>query len=193
MAFDPSVIGSISEGAGDPVGAEMKGITLKNMLDQEQLGALQVGQAKQQAAENAQVQNYLRTAKYSNPQEVDQTAAGLNKISPRAGMAFKKEMQDYQSGQIQNTLNELSVKEKRMDLIAGAVDPIAAQARAMKAGGASDLDVKAYIAQQMPGAMQQLRNLKLDDGKPALTDDLLKMAHICALGPSAHRSAGCAE
>jgi len=176
VSFDPSVIGDIGGYGGDPLGAEMKGITIKDAMDREQLNSLQLGAAKQQAGEDSKVKSILQASKYDTPQGLADTAEKVNRVSPKAAMDLLKTGQQYQSGQIQNQLDQLTLADKRQELIVSAIDPIVSQARAMKNGGASDLDVKAYISQQMPQALQGLRSMKLDDGKPALPDDVLKMA-----------------
>lgn len=175
MAFDPSVISSIGESGPDPVKAQERALTIKDMMDRQQLNRLQLGAAKRQAAEDSQVQSILKRSDYSTPEGLDKTAAEVNRVSPKAAMDLKKWGQSYQSGQVQQQVDQLSLLDKRQELIVGAIDPIVSQARAMKNQGASDLDVKAFITQQMPQALQQLRAMQMSDGKPALPDDQLKM------------------
>lgn len=175
MAFDPSVIASIGENTPDPVGATQKALGIKDMLDREQMNQLQLGTAKREAKESAQVQDILKRSDYSTPEGLDKTASEVNRISPKAAMDLKKWGQQYQSGQIQAQVDQLSLLDKRQELIVGAIDPIVSQARAMKNQGASDLEVKAFITQQMPQALQGLRSMQMPDGKPALPDDQLKM------------------
>lgn len=175
MAFDPSVISSIGENTPDIAGSTQKALTIKDMMDREQMSQLQLGAAKRQAGEDAQVQSILKRSDYSTPEGLDRTASELNRVSPKAAMDLKKWGQQYQSGQIQAQVDQLSLLDKRQELIVGAIDPIVSQARAMKNQGASDLDVRAFITQQMPQALQQLRGYQMPDGKPALPDDQLKM------------------
>jgi len=174
-SFDPSVISAIPGMTGDPIGAESKALTLKDMLDRTQLNQLQLGTAKREAAERAQVDQVLKGSDYSTPQGLASTVAKVNKVSPRAAMDLMKFGQQYQSGQAQAQVDQLELLDKRQGLIVSAIDPIVSQARAMKNQGASDLDVKAWITQQMPQALQGLRSMTLPDGKPALPDDQLKM------------------
>jgi hypothetical protein len=174
--FDPSTIGSIGDSAPDPIDAMAKGVTIKDAMDREQLNSLQLGAAKQQAIEDAQVKSILQNSKYDTPQGLAETAERVNRVSPKASMDLLKTGQQYQSGQIQNQIDQLTLADKRQEMIVGAIDPIVSQARAMKNSGASDLDVKAFISQQMPNALQGLRSMRLEDGKPALPDDVLKMA-----------------
>ena len=174
-SFDPSIISAIPDMAGDPVGAEEKGITIADAMDRTQLNKLHLGQEQRAEKEDQQVQQILKGSDYSTPEGLAKTASAVNRVSPRAAMDLMKTGQQYQSGQVAAQLDQLSLLEKRQDLIVGAIDPIVAQARQMKSQGASDLDVKAFISQQMPQALQSLRGMQLPDGKPALPDDQLKM------------------
>lgn len=174
MAFDPSVIGSIGENVPDVGAAIGKGVQLREMMDRSQLSRLQTQSAQRQASEDAQVQDILRGSKYDTAQGVDETAAKINRVSPRAAMDFKSKTQAYSSGQVQSELEQLQLSEARSGVVIGAIDPIVSQARSMKSKGASDLEVNAFIAQQMPTAIQSLRSQMLSDGRPALPDETLK-------------------
>jgi hypothetical protein len=173
--FDPSVISSIPSRVGDPTESYEKALNIKDMLDRNQLQDLQVGEAKRSANESEQARQILQRSDYSTPQGVASTAAKLNRVSPSAAMDLMKFGQQYQSGQVQQQIDQLQLLDQRQGMIVSAIDPIVSQARQMKQSGASDLDIKAYITQQMPGALQQLRSLQLPDGKPALPDDQLQM------------------
>ena len=175
MAFDPSIISAIPDLAPNPVASQEKALTLKDMMDTQQLRGLQLGAAKKEASESAEVDKILKGSDYSTPEGLAATAAKVNRVSPRAAMGLLKEGQSYQSGQVQAQIDQFSLLDKRQELIVSAIDPIVSQARQMKNSGASDLDVKAFITQQMPQAVQQLRGMKLSDGKPAMPDDVLKM------------------
>lgn len=176
MAFDPSVIGSIGENIAHPADDQQKALTIKDMMDREQMNSLQLGEAKKERAQSNQVEGILKKSDYSTPEGLARTASEVQKVSPKAAMDLLKTGQQYQSGQIDQQLQMLTLAGQRQDLIVQAIDPIVAQARQMKNGGASDLDVKAFITQQMPTALEGLRQMKLPDGKPALPDDVLKMA-----------------
>jgi|HubBroStandDraft_1064217.scaffolds.fasta_scaffold03530_5 hypothetical protein len=173
--FDPSIISEIPDYAGDPTGSMEKGIGIADALDRTQLNKLHLGQEQRAEKEDQQVQAILKQSDYTTPEGLAKTAAAVNKVSPNAAMGLLKTGQQYQSGQVAAQLDQLSLLEKRQDLIVSAIDPIVAQARDMKNKGASDLDIKAFITQQMPQAVQGLRGMTLPDGKPALPDDQLKM------------------
>lgn len=173
-SFDPSIISAIPQGAPNPIGAMEQGITISDALDRNQLNKLHLGQEKRAEAEDQQVQQILKNSKYDTPEGMADTASKVNRVSPRAAMDLMKTGQQYQSGQVKAQVDQLELLEKRNELIVGAIDPIVNQAREMKSQGSSDLDVKAFITQQMPGAIQRLRGMTLPDGKPALPDELLK-------------------
>lgn len=174
MAFDASTIASIGDNQPDVGAAVGKGLQLRDMMNRNQLNELQLAGAKTQAGEDAQVKDILKQSDYSTPKGVDETAQRLNKVSPKAAMQFRTDAQKYQSGEIQNQLDQLTLADTRQGFIVGAVDPIVTQARQMKSNGASDLEVNAFIAQQMPQALQSLRSQTLADGKPILPDETLK-------------------
>jgi len=175
MAFDPSVIASIGESGPDPVKAQERAFTIKDLMDREQLNQLALGEQKREAKETSQANEILKASDYTTPQGLHETAAKLNKVSPRLAMNLLKEGQTYQSGEIQRQLDMLTLADQRQGLIVSAIDPIISQARQMKNQGASDLTVRAFITQQMPQAIQSLRGMKLADGAAALPDDQLKM------------------
>jgi hypothetical protein len=176
MAFDPTVISSIADYAPKPVDAIAKGVSIKDMMDQEQLNRLQVQGRQKESREQSQVEEILKSSDYSTPEGLAATAAKVNRVSPKSAMDLMKTGQAYQSGQIQNEIDQLSLADKRQELIVSAIDPIVARGREMKTAGASDLEVKAFITQQMPQALQSLRSMRMADGRPALPDDQLQMA-----------------
>jgi hypothetical protein len=175
MAFDPSVIGSIGDTQADIPGSIGKAMQLRDMSDRNQLNTLQLNAAKEEAGDSAKVKNILKGSDYTTPQGLAKTAAAVNRVSPKAAMDLMKQGQQYQSGQVQQQLDQYTLAEKRQDLIVSTLDSVIAEARQLKNSGGSDLDVNALITQRMPGALQQLRSTKLPDGAPALPDDQLKM------------------
>ena len=175
MAFDPSVISSIGDSQADIPASIGKAMQLREMSDRNQLNALQLGSAKEEASDSAKVKDILKQSDYTTPQGLAKTASAVNRVSPKAAMDLMKQGQQYQSGQVQQQLDQYTLAEKRQDMIVGTLDGVIAEARNLKNSGGSDLDVNALITQRMPGAIQQLRNEKLPDGAPALPDDQLKM------------------
>ena len=174
MAYDPTLLASIGDSQYTPADDMAKAATLKDMLDRNQLSSLQLNSAKADAADSAKVKDILKGSDYTTPEGLSRTAAAVNRVSPKAAMDLLKTGQQYQSGQIQNQLDQWSLLEKRQDSIVGVLDSVVSQARTMKNNGATDFDVNAYIQQQMPTAIQQLR-APGPDGKPILPDDQLQM------------------
>jgi len=175
MSVPASNILSISQNQADVPGSIGKAMALKEMTDRNQLNALQLGAAKEEAADAAKVKAILKDSDYSTPEGLAATAARVNKVSPRASMDLLKQGQQYQSGQIAQQLQMYTLAEKRQDMIVSTLDGVIAEARQLKNNGGSDLDVNALITQRMPAAIQSLRAERLPDGKPALPDDQLKM------------------
>jgi|SRR5579871_214019 len=175
MPIDPNSIGAIGENAVEPVvqGLE-RGAKLADMMDRTALNNLQLGQEIKSAKESKAVNEILKKSDYSTPQGLAKTAAEVNRVSPRAAMDLLKSGQAYQTGEIQRQLDLYTLAEKRSDLVVSAIDPIVAQARQMKNSGASDLEVNAYIQKELTGAVTNLRQMQLADGKPALPDEMLR-------------------
>ena len=174
MVFDPSTIGDIgTQNQLDVVGSIQKGVQLKDMLDREQMQGLELGQAKRQDKEDQQVQAILKSSRYSTPQEAEETAAKINRVSPGAAMKFLGEAQKYQSGKVSAQIEQLSLASQQQDMIVQSIDPIVAQARTMKNNGASDLEVNAFIAKSVPAAVQQLQSARGQDGQPLIPPQVL--------------------
>jgi hypothetical protein len=173
MAFDASAISSIGDNQADIPASIGKAMQLKEMTDRNQLSSLQVNAAKSDAQDSAKVKSILQESDYTTPQGLAKTAAAVNRVSPKAAMDLMKQGQQYQSGQVQQQLDQYLLAEKKTDLMIGTLDPIIAEARQLKNSGGSDLDVNALIAQRVPGALQQLRQAG-PDGKPVLADEALK-------------------
>jgi hypothetical protein len=116
MAIDTDALASIGGNLSfDPAGAQGKALSIKDMMDREQLSKLQVTQAKQDAATNTKVQELLKGegVDYSNPEGVMRTAEKINKISPRAAMEFQTQAQKYSSGKVQNQVDQYELLDRR--------------------------------------------------------------------------------
>lgn len=174
MAIDTQTLASIGDIGFDPAGAQGKALSIKDMMDREQLSKLQVGKAKEDSATNTKVQTLLKgeSVDYSNPEGVMRTAEKINKISPSAAMEFQTHAQKYSSGQVQAQVDQYELLDHQQGLIVNAIDPIVAEARAMKQKGADDLTVNAFIMQQVPGALQSLKDTKLPNGQSALSPEV---------------------
>jgi hypothetical protein len=180
MAINADSIAQIGDAGGDPVGSQAKALSIKDMMDREQLNSLQLKGAKADAESNAKIQALLKGenggkgADYSTPEGVMRTAQKINQISPKAALEFQTTAQRYQSGQVQSQIDQYELLDHQQGVIVSAIDPIVAQARAMKNGGADDMTVNAYVQQQLPGALTQLRDTKLPNGQSALSPQVIQ-------------------
>lgn len=175
--FDASPISDIGSNLSyDNSGNKAKALSIKDMMDKEQLNALQLKGAKADADSNTKIQALLKgeNVDYSNPEGVMRTAQKINQISPKAALEFQTTAQKYQSGKVQNQVDQFELLDHQQGLIVGAIDPIVAQARDMKAKGADDLTINAFIMQQVPGALQQLQSTKLPNGQTALAPEVVE-------------------
>jgi hypothetical protein len=173
MAFDPSTIGAIADSQYNAPESIGRATTLREMADTEQLKKLQLNSAKSDAEDATKVKAILSQNDYTTPQGLAKTAQDLNRVSPKASMDLMKWGQQYQSGEIQQKMDALTLDQQKTDFMVKTLDPILSEARQLKASGASDLDVKALIASKVPTALQRLR-APGPDGKPILADEALK-------------------
>jgi hypothetical protein len=176
MPIDTQTLASIGDSGFDPTAAQGKALSIKDMMDREQLNKLQVGQAKQDAATNTQVQSLLKSegVDYSSPEGVMRTAEKINKISPKAALEFQTQAQKFSSGKVQSQIDQYELLDHQQGVIVSTIDPIVAQAREMKNKGASDMVVNAFVQQQLPTAIQSLQNTKLPNGQSALSPEVIK-------------------
>lgn len=79
MSFDPSIISQIPTLAGNPMAAKQQAYTLKDLIDQEQLGRLKLHQAKQADADTQAVRGILSKQDISTPDGMFKAAAALTK------------------------------------------------------------------------------------------------------------------
>lgn len=175
--FDASPIGDIASNLSyTPTDNKAKALSIKDMMDREQLNALNLKQQKTEAATSQQIQDLLKKepVDYSDPTSVLKTREKLNQISPKASMQFGSEVQKYQSGQVQSQIDQYELLDHQQGLIVNSIDPIVAQARDMKSKGADDMTVNAFIMQKVPGALQQLKDTKLPNGQSALAPEVVQ-------------------
>jgi len=181
MAIDPQSIAQIGNlGGFDAVGSAVKGketaLTIKDMLDREQMNALSLTQAKRKDSEDTAAQEILKQSKYDTPQGVLETAEKLNKVSPRAAMEFQSNAAKITSGKVQAQLDQYELLEHQQGVIVSAIDPIVAQARQIKAQS-GQMAADAYVAQQLPGALQTLQATKLPNGESALSPQVIQQVN----------------
>jgi hypothetical protein len=177
MSVDAGLLASIGNAGGNPVDSALKGaeggITIKDALDRQQMNALAMRQANRKEDEDVKANEILKGSKYDTPQGVLETAEKLQKVSPRAAMDFQSNAAKLSSGKIQAQLDQYELLDHQQGVIVSAIDPIVAQARQIKqTSGQQAAD--AYVAQQLPGALQQLQSTKLPNGESALSPQVIQ-------------------
>ena len=168
--FDPSVIGSIGDNVPDVAGSIGKALNIKEAIDKTQMNKLALNEAKQGASDDAIMREVLKTSDYTTPEGVMKTGQTLREkgVSSDKVLKFLGSAQKYQSGEIQNQLDRLTLADTQHDVIVGMMDPIVAGARNIKNAGGSDLDANAFIASKWPDFISGVKNAKGPDGKPLI-------------------------
>jgi hypothetical protein len=184
MAIDPNSIAQIGTlGGFDPVGSAVKGkesaLTIKDMMDREQMNTLATSQAKRKDAEDVQANEILKSSKYDTPQGVMETAEKLQKVSPRAAMDFQTNAAKLSSGKVQAQLDQYDLLDHQQGVIVSAIDPIVSKAREIKQQS-GQMAADAYVAQQLPGALKQLQGTKLPNGESALSPQVIQQVQAAA-------------
>lgn len=174
MDFDPSIISAIPGLGPNPIAAKEKALTIGDMANRQQLNQLRLNQEQRGEQESQKFDAMLKNEDLSTPQGLARAVSRGNKISPRLSMDLMKFGQSYQSGKYANQISQLELASKQGEQIWSNFQPILDQANAMKQGGASDLDIRAFIAGQMPGAIQTVRSYQGEDGKPIFPDNALR-------------------
>lgn len=179
-AFDPSVIAQIGGNTPnvvpDRAGSYQRALTLKDMVDHEQLDRLELGRAQKEQADQAAIRGILSSSRYDTPEGLSETVGKINKISPELGMKFMRAGQEIISGQRQQKIEQLSLADRQHDAVAGALDTIRAQAEDMAAHGISEAGVNAFIQAQVQYNARRLASQKFDDGSPMIPPQVLQQA-----------------
>ena len=171
MAFDPSVIGSIGDSMPDFAGSKARGFQLKDMLDQQQLSQLKLAGAKQSQTDEATARGILSKSDISTDKGIAEASEKLN----RAGlidkaMGLRKYGQQVASGELDQQIQQLTLHGAAQDAIVGLIDPIVAQADAMKQAKNpngtpkfTDAAINAWIQGQIPMALDGLKSSDLPE------------------------------
>jgi hypothetical protein len=152
--FDPNIIANI--GKQDRVGDTItKAYTLRELMNQEQLQKMTLGEEKQKLAQQATVKKLASQYDLSTPQGIREFSSALSKAGlPGEAMGMLKQSQEIESGDLKNQIDKLTLADQQMGSIANTIDPILTTSRNMLAQGKSPAEVNAFIAGQVPGAVQ---------------------------------------
>ena len=168
-AFDPSVIGSISESAPDIAGSVARGYSLADLVDTEQSRRLQLNQQRQDISDREKARDILKTSQYDTPAGVTRTAEKLNQagLSDEAAQ-FMKTMQSLQAEKGELTKQQYEILGAKNDIIGGATAGLVGQFDQLIQQGTSPALAQAIMQPRYQQAIQQLAQTKLPDGSAAL-------------------------
>jgi hypothetical protein len=180
MAFDPSVISSIPDGAGNPIKAKGDAYTLASLIDDQQLGRMKLNQAKSEQEDLGKIKAVLNKADISTFEGQNKAAEAATRINPKLGMDLQRNFAQRQSAQYEKQDQDLKIYVVQQDHIAGALDSVLAEADQLRKSGASDAMVNATITKSVLGAKEQLSKQTLPNGQPVWNASLDK---ALAAGP----------
>jgi len=164
MAFDPSIISQIPDGAPNPVAAKANTLKLQDMMDTQSLNKMKLSDMQQKQQQEEQYKQILK----ANPVQSDEQATKAAEKLTQAGMPDKakqvmKDWQDIQGGALDIQKQKLDIAESQQTAIVGTMDNVLRQVETYKEAHPNatpaDLDAKtqefitpmmAQLAQQRP-------------------------------------------
>jgi hypothetical protein len=157
MSVDASVISQIPDMAGDPVGAVQRGYTLRDVMNQEQLGELKLRSAKQGEADQQKAKDILSKQDISTPEGLMKASEALN----RAGLTDKamgllKESQATRQSNLELDESKLKVLTASADVIGPAALQVQ-QTLKTQGPAMARAQYQQMIAQILPQLPQEFR------------------------------------
>lgn len=173
-SFDPSIISQIPDMAPNPIEAKAKAYTLKDLINQEQLGKMTLNREKAEQADLGKIKDVLSKSDISTFEGQTKATEAAMKINPKLAKDLQSSFSSMQSAKYQKETQDLQMAEMQQNYIAGSLDSVLAEADQVRKNGGTDAMVNATI---MRGVTQQLENLKqqtLPNGKPVLTPQVMQ-------------------
>lgn len=175
MAFDPSVISQIPDGAGNPVAAVEQGYKLADMQNVQQSNKLLLGQQKQKAEDHEEAKNILKGVKLDSQEDVTKAAEKLNRAGLHdESMEFMKVMQGLQAGKGDLDLQQYKIQAEKSNIIGSATGALFNEYQNKIQSGVSPTLAAALMQPKYQQAIEQLKSSKLPNGSPALGPNDLK-------------------
>lgn len=147
---------------------------LKDIINQEQLGELQVSQAKAQGEKDKQIKDLASKADFSTPEGQTKFASDVTKVDPAKGMDFMKQIQEMMKSTGDNEKTQIELIGERADHEANAALPLLNQYQNMISKGVPPQQAAAQMQPAYQQALQSLASVKLKDGSPLLGPEQLK-------------------
>jgi hypothetical protein len=185
--LDASVISDIGASAvPDVSGDQAKALTLADLYDNNTLNKMKVSDAKQSQSDMTYAKQILQGKDLSKLEDQNAAVAEITKRSPKLGMELARGFSAQQSDQAQNNLDQLKLHAAKNDILGGAVEPLKAKhdgliQEFMKANPQAtqeqaEQSVDAAMRPDMFQTLQQLRDARLPNGQPVLSEQDLSFA-----------------
>ena len=171
MPISASDIASLGSAGGNPVEAMASGYKLADLVDQRQMNKMKM-QGYEQEMQDAQTLKSL-ARKYDTSTQEGQAkyVADAIKVNPEYGMKAQKAFSEMEQGQNELLKSQYEIMGKQLEAEAGALSPLALQARQMQSQGRTKEEINAAL---MPAAVQSIKSLSqtmLPNGKPVLPQE----------------------
>lgn len=171
MAFDPSVISQIPEGASVDVAQDRaKALTLADLYDQNTLNKGKVAEQKQGQADMTYAKQILSGKDLSKLEDQDAAVAQITKRSPKLGMDLMKSFQSGQAGKTDNDRSQLELYNSKNDIIGGAVYQLKAKHDQLISQGMNEQQVHDAMKGDLMTTLGSVTQAKLPNGQPLLND-----------------------
>lgn len=189
MAFDPSVISQIPDGAAvDPSADKAKALTLADLYDQNTLNKAKVAGVKQDQSDMTYARQILAGKDLSKLDDQDAAVAQITKRSPKLGMDLMKSFQSGQQAKTENELSQVQLAAAKNDVIGGAVVQLKQKHDQLIAQGMNEQQVHDAMKDDLFGTLKSLNQATLPNGQPLLTQanrDMIKQNFQNGYNPQA--------
>jgi hypothetical protein len=154
--FDPSILSQIPDYAPNPVKAQSDAMALAGQSQGLQMGGLELAEKRQRQQDEAQAREALKGADFSS---FDSATRALSKVtSPKIRMDLMAGLQKNQTQKREATLQDMEIADKKLDILAGVLDPVIAQLEPVAQQGMSPAMLDAKTKQLVIPAILQLQN-----------------------------------
>lgn len=169
--FDARPLAEIGENlAFKPTENTAKAYTLASLIDQRQMGKMELEAKKSEAADLGKVKEVLKGANLSTYEGKMKAGEQITKISPKLGMDFQKQTQEGRSTDTQFTAQQYELMAAKNDIVGGTVLQLKNQHDALAQQGKTEPEIQAAMTPHLMSGIKTLMDQKLPDGTPVLND-----------------------
>lgn len=120
--FDPSVISSIPDGAGNPQQAQQNAYTLYDSKNKVELNSLNLSQAKEEQSDRLAIKKIAQGSDLSTDRGKNEFLEKASKVSPDMAMKYQKDIANQKGMDLDNELKKLTVAQEQVQPIIGSID-----------------------------------------------------------------------